>query len=292
MESINSDNSLSSIVVNEDAFNAVISEIRNNVDSQIPQPVMIIGQEGSGKTTLLKRLYESCVDRSCIWIDGRNIFSSANIIEAVTLTNNTLMFIDNIDYYFARCSYDEQYRFRRFLYNEGAPMMISTASQVLPAISEYEAPFFEGLKITYINPISNEEMAQILGKILFERAMHLWDLLPPTIKSVLIIHGIIKLNNVLEKDRGILLSLFSAQYRTLYQSQPIYSQHILNALSMTSVGIRIPEIRDLTGLKTSILTAYLKSLKNSDIINVDATIKKNTLYAIKDPLFRLWLQTS
>lgn len=223
--------------------------------------MIIIGQDGAGKTALIRRLYESCPDRPRKLIDGRNIFSTSDIIESNIISNDSIIFIDNMDYYFKRCSYEEQHRLRRFLYNEGAPMMIVTINKILPAISEYEAPFFEGLKNIYINPISKEDISFICGDRYFNRAIDLLEFLPPTIKSLITVYSIIKLNANPMRDLEILLSIFSDKYRYLYQDQPTYSQHILNALGTSPSGMRIPEIRNLTGLKTSILTAYLKSLK-------------------------------
>lgn len=286
----NSYNRLSSLIVNEDVFNAVVSEIKNNDGSRIPQSVIIIGEEGSGKTTLLKRLYESCDGKQVIWIDGRNIFSTSDIIDSGNITHDSIIFIDNMDYYFSRCSYEEQYRLRKRLYNEGAPMMIATISRVLSAIYEYEAPFFEGLKTIYVNPISKNDVAFVFEPHYIQRANELLELLPSTIKSLIIVDSIIRLAKVSNEDRDMLLQLFSDKYRSIYQSQPVYSQHILNALGSENSGMKIPEIRKLTRLKTSILTAYLRSLKKNAIINIDYSVRKNAIYSIKDSLFRLWLR--
>ncbi|MDE6792284.1 MAG: ATP-binding cassette domain-containing protein, partial [Muribaculaceae bacterium] len=144
-------NSLHSFSVNDKVFESLNNEIISNKKSLIPQPVVIIGQQGAGKTTLLKRLYESYPDDKRIWIDGRTIFDSSDIIDSHDISKKNLLFIDDINYYFTRSSYEDQYKLRGFLYNEKSPMMIASMSRVIPAISEYEAPFFEGLKIVYLH---------------------------------------------------------------------------------------------------------------------------------------------
>lgn len=292
MEILKTDNNIFSFAFNDDIFNIVMSEIKNNGSSLIPQPIMIIGQEGAGKTTILQRIYNKCRDRHKIWIDGRSVFSTKDIIGSKYVTEDSLLFIDNIDYYFSRCSYDEQYKLRRILYNEGAPMMIATISKVLPAISEYEAPFFEGLKIVNIKPISKNQISGIFKNEYFYRACALFDLLPPTIKSIYTIFMVLASTESSNEDQKTLLSIFSHRYETLYKVQPSNSQHILNALSLSTAGMKIPEIRNSIGLKTSILTAYLKSLKKNGILSIDSSVKKSSIYSIKDPLFRLWLQNS
>lgn len=285
---------LTNLSVNDSVFNIVTSEICNNSGSAIPQPVMIIGEDGSGKTTLLKRLYDSCAcgELSRVWIDGRSVFCSDDIISKAKHAGASVVFIDDMDFYFTRCSYDEQFRLRGYLYNEGAPMLIGSVSKILPALTEYEAPFFEGLKNIFIPPVSPDFIPRIFDKQDAERAGLLMSLLPPTISSVATVYSIIKLNDNPGKDIFRLVSLFSDRYRSYYRKLPTNSQHILNAFGSENAAMTIPELRDRTGLPTNVLTAYLKTLYTLDIIRVDKSIKRNTRYSMKDPLFQKWLAQS
>lgn len=283
--------SMSNFTVNEKTFKDLISEIVGNSGSLIPQPVMIIGEDGSGKTELLKRIYnsETCRGKTKSWIDGRSVFSSEDIISKVAGKGATLVIIDDMDYYLTRSSFDEQFVLRRFLNEEGAPMMIGSVSKVLPALTEYEAPFFEGLKIIYMPPITTEDIRHLFSKGDEARAFALMNLLPSTIKSVETVYNILKLNDISGKDIPILVSMFSEQYRSCYKGLPTNSQHILNAFEPEITSITMPELRIKTGLPTNILTAYLKNLVSMNIVRVDKTIKRNTKYSMRDPLFQLWL---
>lgn len=291
MSSLKNFNLLPELSVNDNAFNAVILEINSNSESSVPQPVIIIGQNGAGKTTLLKRIYDSdiCRKKSKIWIDGRSIFCSDDIISKVEYPKTSILFIDDMDFFFTRSSYEEQFRLRNFLYNEGAPMMISSVSKILPALTEYEAPFFEGLKNIYLNPISSDDLTGLFNKQDIRRAETLMNLLPPTIRSLRTVYTIIRINKSPDEDLSFLLSIFSEKYQNLYSKLPPYSQHILNALGTVNDGMTIPEIRNNTGLQTNILTAYLSSLKKNGIVNIDKSIKKNARYSIKDPLLKCWI---
>lgn len=280
----------SSFGVNEDVFDAIKLEMISSVGSSIPQPTIIIGQDGSGKTTLLRRLYQLWAAQDGIWIDGRTIFSSDYIIDLCVSEKASVVFIDDMDYYLQRCSYDEQFRLRRYLYGDGAPMMIASASKVVPALFEYEAPFFEGLKKMYLNPVSEDYVKQMFGRDDCERALSMFKLLPPVVKSVNLIRDIMELNDAPSRDLRILLSFFSDKFRIIYQGQPTYSQQILNALAGGECGMTMPEIRAKSGLPTNILTAYLKILKNHGLISVDKSVKKNTKYFLNDSLFRIWLR--
>lgn len=286
--------SLANLSFNEVAFKSIISEITNSSGNSIPQPVMLIGESGSGKTILLNRIYNSeiCSERSRVWIDGRYVFSSEEIIARATEKKAAIVFIDDVDFYFTRCDYDEQFRLRRFLYNENAPMMIASVSKILPAFTQYEAPFFEGLKDVFINPISLEDISHIYDGQDFSRASILMDLLPPTVKSLKTVDNIIRLNDSPENDIPVLLSMFSDKYKDVYQRLPTNSQHILNAFEGGSISMTIPELRAKTGLPTSILTSYLKNLRSQNIIKTDKSIRRNTKYFLRDSLFKLWLTKS
>lgn len=281
-------NTISTFTANSAALDAICSEIDGNIGSAIPQPVLIIGQEGSGKTTLLRRLTTKYPTLHFVWIDGRSIFSSSDIIKRAS--GDSILIIDNLDYFLDRCSYEEQFRLRRFLYNEGAPMLIASVSKLTPALTEYKAPFFEGLKKIHLSPISIKDISSMFEEKSIDRVSSMLSLVPPTINSVEIISRIIESTENPGKDIELLLSYFSSIYKYVYISVPINSQHILNILSGSTSGMTIPEIRAISGLTSGILTSYLKNLRKRNLISVDKAVKRNTKYLIKDPLFRIWLK--
>lgn len=281
-------NILSSFIANKSAIKAVCDEIDSNRGSSIPQPVLIIGQEGSGKTTLLKRLITNYPSVHFVWIDGRFVFSSKDITEQDI--DATVIIVDNLDYFLNRCSYEEQFRLRRFLYNEGAPMMIASVSKLTPALTEYRAPFFDGLKKIHLPQISIDDLPSLFEEKSIDRVFSMFKLLPPTIGSVKLISHIVTSYKTQDKDIETLLSYYSDIYNYIYLSVPLNSQRILNILGESCTGRTIPEMRNISGLAAGILTPYLKSLRKQNIISVDKTVKRNTKYLIKDPLFRIWLK--
>lgn len=280
--------SISSFIANMDAFKAICLEIDGNTGSAIPQPVLIIGQEGAGKTTLLQRLSKTYVDLHFVWIDGRCIFSTADITDKATAAS--VLIIDDLDYYLERCTYDEQFRLRRFLYNEGAPMMIASVSKLYPALTEYKAPFFEGLKKIHLSPITEEELSSVFGDRSMGKVMTMFSLVPPTVNSMEIISNVIESSISPENDLNLLLSYYSGIYRLKYENVPPTSQHILNALGNSEKGMSLPEIREFSGLTSGILSPYLKKLTKEGLILSDKTKSRGTKYAIKDPLFKIWLK--
>lgn len=282
---------LSELTVNKDAYDALCSEIVNNAGSLIPQPVLVIGQNGAGKTTLLHRVYNSefCRKISAVWIDGRVVFSSHDIISRAMAKDVSVVFIDDMDYFLTRCDYQEQFRLRRFLNEEHAPMLIASVSKMWGALSDYDAPFFEGLKNIYLSPISLSDISSCVDQHDFARMKSLLRLLPPTVKSVEIAYSIIRINYLRERDNDVLLSIFEDKYRNCYFSLPTNSQHILNAFGTGAMALNIAGLRDLTGLPNSIMSAYLKSLESLGIIYADRSMKRKTMYSMRDPLYQLWL---
>ncbi|MDE6512654.1 MAG: hypothetical protein K2L05_00525 [Muribaculaceae bacterium] len=280
--------------INNKIFNIILSDIDKGIQSEIPQPIVIVGVDGSGKTTLLRQLYNATVQsgHSSVWMDGRSIFSVKDITLHAGITSNSVIFIDDIDFFFTRCSYSEQYELRSLLYNEGAPMIIGTVEKILPAFSEYKAPFFEGLKLIHIPPITLDDTngVSFSDPEEQERAQKLLRLLPKTIRSVDIIRNIIRNNDNTALDITALISEFSPQYKQFYQSLPTYSQQILSAIGNTPApGKLLSDIRETTGLPTSVLSIYLRNLCTAGTLTVDKSLKKKYKYTVKDPLFGEWL---
>ena len=287
MEMVHKSFNFSSITVNDHVFDVIMAEIKKNISAPIPQPILLVGEDGSGKSTLLTRIEQSVIERTPLRIDGRFIFKTADITEAWENAGRTsLIIIDDWDYYLSRTDYDDQYRLRRLLYNEGAPMMIASVRKVVSALVEYKAPFFEGIDFVYTEAISETTLNSFFRYEEMNRVKSLWVLLPKTIASVLRIKEILSLNNDPGRDLKCLISEYSDKFRNLYQSLPKYSQMILNCLDG---DLLLSEIRDRTSLTTGILTPYLAILKKIGLIQIDKTIKRKNKYSIKDPLFRFWL---
>ncbi|MCC8112623.1 MAG: hypothetical protein LIP03_01265 [Bacteroidales bacterium] len=168
-------------------------------------------------------------------------------------------------------------------------MLIATASSLWPALTDYKAPFFEGLMTLYLPSITAEDLSKIFQGESLTRAAGMLELAPPTIQSVGIIAQIIETIPDSEEDNQKLLSFFSSLYKMIYDSLPEYSQRILNVLGTADHKMTMPEIRALSALPSNVLTSYLKILSKKGLIKCDKSAVKRTLYAVKDPLFRLWL---
>lgn len=288
MKHCHNPSNISSFVANTAAFRAVCGEIEANNGALIPQPILIIGENGSGKTSLLRRLPTKFSDNHFVENNGRFIFDSSDIIKQVA--KESILIVDDFDYFLERCAYEEQYRLRRFLYNEGAPMMIAAVSKLTRALTEYKAPFFEGVKKIHLPEISFDEVSDFFDGESKSRAAYLYNLVPQTIGSVELVSQIINSNPDKGKDLELLLSHYSEIYEYIYDDVPINSQRVLNILGGSDTGLTIPEIRVVSGITSGFLTSYLKNLIKRGLVSVDKSVQRKTKYFIKDPLFQIWLK--
>lgn len=170
-------------------------------------------------------------------------------------------------------------------------MLIATISRILPALTDYKAPFFEGLKIVYL---STKEVERLIPHIFGElsgRAHKMLDYLPSSVQSLATIHHILASGESSDRDMTALTSLYDGKYRNIYQNLPVNSQHILNVLAQDKSGLLFADIREKTGLATGSLTPYLKSLDAAGLIGIDRSVRKKTRYSLADPLMRLWLNS-
>lgn len=281
--------------INGNTFQMIIDDIEKNIDRPIPQPILVIGKSGAGKTSLLQDVLDYTNNKGIetVRIDGKNVFESTDIINNSRLSHQRLILLDNMDYYFKRSSYEDQFNLRKYLYNEGAPMLVATMEKIADALTDYRAPFFEGFKVLYLNELSlTESLNKYFSAGGRQRADKLLRLLPGTIGSVNLVQNILKQNEDSENDLKILLNLFHCQYKNLYFSLPNYSQKILNAISGNEEPLVLAEIMKATGLPTSTLSVYLKNLTKQSILISDRQKRKHTKYSIADPLYKLWLRTS
>ncbi|MDE7406943.1 MAG: hypothetical protein K2M76_00865, partial [Muribaculaceae bacterium] len=260
----------------------------------IPQSMFIIGGSGSGKSTLLRDLYIDLKNGG--WtdllhiFDGKQFFCSQDIIDAIEASlpyddKRRIVIIDDIDFYFKRSSFDDQYRLRSYLSHESAPLLIATLSGVTDALANYKAPFFEGVRIIYIPPFNPILHPTTKSK----RLRKLLEYLPPVIRSFKIASDIIAKSNNPENDLNELLNLNSPLYRNKLNRQPVYSQRILYAIANTKKPATLSELRKSTGLPSGTLSTYLRQLSLSGDITKTESKKIGSPYEICDPLFKLWL---
>lgn len=305
------------LAINEEAFAALRSYLSKEDITKIAQPNLIVGESGCGKTFLIKRLYSIVKENMGntlypIVIEGKSLFSTDDIWEQSTLhlniegdndsfdavlkwqeTNSkrVVLFVDNIQYYFERTDNTEQYGLRGKLNRSGAPIIIASSEKVLPAFTDYDAPFFDGFKITYLKPLTLSAVDEIKdGGYDTNRLEKIMAYMPKTIRSMFIAMGILDKSEDSTNDLAFLSDYFFSHYQEKFDVTSTQTQRILSALSQSESGLTLSEIREITGQENGKISPYLKLMIDQKQIRKEAKSLRGGIYSIIDPLFKLWLR--
>jgi hypothetical protein len=234
--------------LNESVLATIISSIKKESPSKTAQSHVIIGEDGSGKTILLKRIefeLQSSDSFHPIAIEGQDLFAVDDIwkqcfgdtysdVQSWQEKNNrrVVLLIDNIQYLFKRVENTDQFSLRGKLNNAGAPILIATSNEVLPAFTDYKAAFFDGLKLSYIKPIDATTFATLgFSERELPRVDALLRYLPKTIRSLMIIKRVFRLSVQPSDDANVLCDLFASTFQFKYNSFVMQFQRILLALA-------------------------------------------------------------
>lgn len=278
------------------------------ITSRIPQPMLIVGAHGSGKSSIINIFSKELEDRKDILtlkiFDGKLFFSSNDIITSIEgdaydesqfynlekSPNRRIVIIDELDYYFKRSSFEDQYILRNYLSKETAPLLIGTLNTIDESISNYKAPFFEGIRLIYIPPF-NESMYS-LNNFTEEKASRLKIMmryLSPTIGSYKLANDILSISNDEKTDLIELLDRHSPIFRRRFDELPLYSQSIIMALAYSHTPLSLSDLRERTGLASGTLSTYIRQIVESGFIHKVNPDKRGSPYIFSDALFKLWL---
>ena len=275
-------------------------------NTNIPQPIFIVGSPGAGKTSIIQLLADELIENPTDILNGKRFFSSNDIINAIEPSGypadssfrernddrRRIIMIDDIDYFFKRSSFDDQYVLRNYLNRENAPLLLATVSRIDESLANYQAPFFEGVRVIYVPPF---DISMLLKAGLPEdkknRIIGLMKHLPPVVGSYKIACEIVSINDYEERDLKELVNRMGSLYRFKMEGMPVYSQKILYYLSISKGPLMLSELRAITGLSAGTLSTYLRQMMKANIIRKTTHVKRGARYEITDSLFKLWLSS-
>ena len=281
------------IILNDAVYKAVLRGYEKETSGRAGQPQIIVGAHGSGKTFLMQRLFDTVSSRSGfmpVWIDGRTVFSSKDILH-VSANGRCVLFVDDFHYYLQRTPNEDQYAFRGALSEKDGPILVASAPVVSPQLMNYGAALFEGFHIHYIKPLSDEELKGIVGGTdkKNQRAQALMEYMPRTARAALMVKDIIRDSRTSEDDLSLLIKRISPLYQKLFDELLPQQQRIMCALAGESGGLKLSGIREKTGQEAGKISPYLTQMLASGLVLKDSQSTRGGSYRIADPLFNLWL---
>lgn len=278
---------------NEAVFQAVSRVLAKETDGRAGQPQLIVGAPGSGKTFLIRRLIEAFATKpglSLVWIDGRMVFSTSDIL-GEDADERIILFVDDFQYYLQRATNADQFVLRGILSRRNGPILVATVPTLPPQLTEYGAAFFESFRIHYLKPLSDKDIQTVLEclPVQYERARALMDYLPRTPQSAFLVRDILKKSESADKDVNLLVEHFSPSCRKLFDGLLSQQQRILCAIAGETSGLKLSGIRDKTGQEAGTLSPYITQMVDKGLITRKANSIRGGTYRIADPLLDLWL---
>lgn len=302
--------------VNTDTLSLLENGLSNEDPSRAAQARMIVGEFGSGKTFLLARLFQSVKTGMLeqlvpVVIEGKRVFSSddiwsecARMLDSQDIPDydgilnwqaksnkRILLLLDDIGYYFRRSEKADQYALRGKLNKAGAPIIVASCDKVLPAITDYDAPFFDGFRLHYLKPI---QISSFLNTSDFDydssRMERMMTYLPSTIRSLIVAREIIRKSEDRNKDLICLVDHFHMYFKEVFDSLSVQTQRLLICLASADSGLTLAGIRNAVHQDNGRISPYLKLMTDSKLIRKDSKTQQGNLYTVSDPLFKRWIQ--
>lgn len=280
------------ILFNEAIFKAILHDLEKESKKCAGQPQILIGVSGSGKTFLLRRLFDAASTHSGLvptWIDGRAVFSNKDML-CISYNGRSVLFVDDFHYYLQRTSNEEQFALRGILSEKGGPILIATAPAVMPQLTHYEAALFEGFRIHYLKPLS-DNYRLIIGHeaTKIKRAKALMAYLPQTPGAAYMVKEIIDNSSSDKEDIMLLVKRVSPLYQNTFDKLLPQQQRIMCALACKTEGLKLSDIRNITGQESGKISPYITQMLESGLITKESRSARGAKYRITDPLFNLWL---
>lgn len=142
----------------------------------------------------------------------------------------------------------------------------------------------------YIRPVGEREIDSVLGQDVERgRFARLWEYVPRTIRSLLVVSGIVASSANADVDLEKLVDCFHLYYQAKYDASVIQIQRLLSVLATADEGLALKEIREMTGQENGQISPYLKMMADQKIVERMAKNQRGAKYRVIDPLFRLWL---
>lgn len=216
-----------------------------------------------------------------------------------------LLFVDNFGDMFKRFNKQEKQRLREVVTTCTDLRIIAGSSVVTEAFYKYDDPFYELFKIERLEGLNKEEteflLLQLGESYPINPVKEILVKQPNRVETLRRLTGGIPRTMVLlfeifvdDKDGNAFTDLESILDRVtpLYKHRmdelPAQQQEIVNAIAHAWDAVSAKEIAQKTRLDSKLISAQLKQLHQSNIVDKQPTHNKNHLYLLNDRFFNIW----
>jgi TPR repeat protein len=216
-----------------------------------------------------------------------------------------LLFIDNFGDMFKRFSKHERQRLREVVMTCVDLRIIAGSSVVAEAFYKYDDPFYELFKVERLEGLNKEEAEALLiqlgehypvnpAKEVLEKQPHRIETLRRLTggipRSIVLLFEIFvddKEGNAFT-DLESILDRVTPLYKHRMDELPPQQQEIVNVIAHAWDAVSAKEVAIKTRLDSKLVSAQLKQLHQSNIIDIQPTNNKNHLYLLHDRFFNIW----
>jgi hypothetical protein len=216
-----------------------------------------------------------------------------------------LLFIDNFGDMFKRFSKHERQRLREVVMTCVDLRIIAGSSVVAEAFYKYDDPFYELFKVERLEGLNKEEAEALLiqlgehypvnpAKEVLEKQPHRVETLRRLTggipRSIVLLFEIFvddKEGNAFT-DLESILDRVTPLYKHRMDELPPQQQEIVNVIAHAWDAVSAKEVAIKTRLDSKLVSAQLKQLHQSNIIDIQPTNNKNHLYLLHDRFFNIW----
>lgn len=229
------------------------------------------------------------------------------LVKSLKNRNKVLvLFIDNFGDLLKKFSDLEIKRLREILMTCSSLRLIAASPVLIEQILDYQKPLFEFFKTIPLKGLNNEEIKNLLLKLSeldnsVKQINHIIEHNPERIEILRILTGgvtrtIVSLYKIFVdnvggssiKDLQLTLDAVTPLYKHRMDDLPKNQQKIVDIVAKSWDATSVKSIAKNSRIESKIVSAQLRYLEKSQIIEKIQTGKKNHLYQIKERFFNIW----
>lgn len=286
-------------------YTEILQGIKTESPGSIPQCYYVVGRRGYGKTGLLRNIEKALKDTAgyeVLYVDClmSPSFSVEETIERYYQRGSRLvLLLDDMDILLGNMGRSDQFRLRALLYQEGAPIVVGTGTELSSDFTDYQAPFYDAFILYHLKELSQDVALELLNEMRrksrlrkidasSEMVSTLLDEIGRTPESCRILANVPSFDAKRERILSEVLEPLSAYYRDKIMSLSPSQRKTLVFMLSQKEPVLLKEIREATGQSAGDISPQLKALSLKGLISTTKQGVKKTGYSVADKVMVSW----